>query len=877
MKPLEEIRAEPLTRLRSDLFNAFKTKQVSREFLANFLLRLEKELPGGENLPELGNIQNALQNGQVDIPPDLNSPANALAWGALFSHLQQQPDAMQAWPENRRAPTLKESPLWKQAIQSPRANFEKIQSASLLLDLVNDSVRLGWGPPGSWYCFLPEEKRINIDFLNTLIFGFEHSRSIVVHEIAHSLLSKEFPPAMTALREKMAALKKTGKTRPLTQDEYKELRLADTEWKLRHGITNPAEDNCVNRYAAIQGERLDGVSQHYGTSLNYIETLLISQKAEAFPTGPKGDLANLGHAVNMAFFSRNGLFQDTREGWTQSGVEVDRITRPGAGPSAVPPYRELAERLHTLASLQPDLQLRVWERGYGQDYYAAKTLDLCRRRNEIIDRIWDDYAAPFAQELLDAKEEEIEKKLQQNPSQEQQNSQGQGRGGGGEEQDSGSGGMGEEEEGGETLEVEGAGQQPSPQLPPRTPDQENAETAPGEDKDQSGPKQEADEEKTLRELIEEGQKQAKAEDRAREEREKQAQDLRATSAQSMSAGPGIDELPVGSWEDYAAEVARLAGPIRFVAQQLKQIQEKQLQSIQAPSRQRTLLPADGDFERFLPKAWDQLGEKKLSGNVQLRDYHLFRADHEKFKPSSIDAVILIDGSGSMRSWSWGEEGKLPTPEERALQTAIIFYEATRLLNRGNKGSGIDTYVGIWGPPQPFLIAKPGDDHLTIGKTFAGLKEGLSSGTTLAPALQWTASTLGAKKPHPDAVTGFTHLHIISDGDIYDDTASKAAFEHLFSACDLVTTDVAILNRKGNTPMEKLAANVRTVRPTQRIDVTHGKDPAHVSSQMLEALLGKMRACKSFVAVPASSKQAQFRRAERAMILAAENQEKANER
>lgn len=659
MKPLEEIRAEPLTRLRSDLFNAFKTKQVSREFLANFLLRLEKELPGGENLPELGNIQNALQNGQVDIPPDLNSPANALAWGALFSHLQQQPDAMQAWPENRRAPTLKESPLWKQAIQSPRANFEKIQSASLLLDLVNDSVRLGWGPPGSWYCFLPEEKRINIDFLNTLIFGFEHSRSIVVHEIAHSLLSKEFPPAMTALREKMAALKKTGKTRPLTQDEYKELRLADTEWKLRHGITNPAEDNCVNRYAAIQGERLDGVSQHYGTSLNYIETLLISQKAEAFPTGPKGDLANLGHAVNMAFFSRNGLFQDTREGWTQSGVEVDRITRPGAGPSAVPPYRELAERLHTLASLQPDLQLRVWERGYGQDYYAAKTLDLCRRRNEIIDRIWDDYAAPFAQELLDAKEEEIEKKLQQNPSQEQQNSQGQGRGGGGEEQDSGSGGMGEEEEGGETLEVEGAGQQPSPQLPPRTPDQENAETAPGEDKDQSGPKQEADEEKTLRELIEEGQKQAKAEDRAREEREKQAQDLRATSAQSMSAGPGIDELPVGSWEDYAAEVARLAGPIRFVAQQLKQIQEKQLQSIQAPSRQRTLLPADGDFERFLPKAWDQLGEKKLSGNVQLRDYHLFRADHEKFKPSSIDAVILIDGSGSMRSWSWGKKASSP--------------------------------------------------------------------------------------------------------------------------------------------------------------------------------------------------------------------------
>ena len=285
-KRIERILKEPLTRHRRILVQIFQNKDLEfpREGLDKFIEMLP-QTPYLER--EVENLKHALEKGECKWEPNIATPENQLMWAAALIYIEKGGNTVQSdWPyEFKNISDISQTRIWKQLTESSFADAELKQHAYHLASTVrNPETRIGWNKPGTWFYYSPDENRINLDFMNSLLGGFEHTRSVVFHEIAHSQLTVRFTKRMRAIYEEMKELKEraqenkkaAGNTRynvkgKLSKEEYKRLAMLSAEFNLWMKLFNVAEDNCVNRYSANKSKEL---AQDYGRCLDdYIEFL----------------------------------------------------------------------------------------------------------------------------------------------------------------------------------------------------------------------------------------------------------------------------------------------------------------------------------------------------------------------------------------------------------------------------------------------------------------------------------------------------------------------------------------------------------------------------------------------------------------------------
>lgn len=315
-------------------------------------------------------------------------------------------------------------------------------------------------------------------------------------------------------------------------------------------------------------------------------------------------------------------------------------------------------------------------------------------------------------------------------------------------------------------------------------------------------------------------------------------------------GESLKELSEKSWLDYNQRIAELAGPIARVRKLFQDVQERQLQRKTTVSKDLDILPENGELkDRFNAEAHRDFTIKKAIGNVEENDLKRFHKDQVKMVPTEIDIVIAIDGSGSMNG----------VPLNSALQASAIMYEAA-----AGKDMKMNVYVMLWGPDNPPVIIKPGDDRATIGKAMEAARKGLSSGTALAPAIKKIAETIGDTRGKAGTLSGFTHVLIVSDGDMFDPAPSLANVQTVFNYADKVTFDTAIITNKSGSSMEKMSKDIKGNKPYQDFGVVLGNDPEQVPMSIVGLLLDKVRKCGSFVAVPNSKKRRAMKNAHNKM-------------
>lgn len=970
---LDEILRLPLTQPRIALTGALQQGAMSPQQLHAVMNYLTQDPAAKAELP---NVMAALSTGALERAPNLQRPSCQLLWASALIFLQANPDMQQVWPKPARAAQLAQTKLWQQLVDSPRANTEMVRHAFHIAEGVrNTDTRMGWGPPGSWFYFDPQKNRINIDFLYSLVAGFEHTRSVIMHEIGHSELSVAFPPRMGELRREIQEIKDRTGTGKMKQVDYKAMRRADAEWQLYMRFFNSAEDNCVNRFATNMGDR--GV-QDYGYSLNQIVVTIAGtgpianrsisrdgdkqtgstkvKEAAAGEDSAMARFANICRLVNMSFFQNNGLMPNDDAAWRTVGVDTDWIR---ALPGATPPHKDALEEILAmcrgpkgLEDLQPD----VAERLYGPDWYNALAHESAAARNRICDDIWRRFLDPYVQEILHEVDEKVEEQLKQKQEQSKQDkqqkqkgqqggdpqdgegddgegddadgqegqsgqqgkkqkkkkqkgqkgdpSQGEpgegedGAGEDGEESDSdadgqssgkqssdkqgqkgkkGKSGQKRNADGEPTVEVEGSDDQVDVEDKPENP-QDGAtpgagNDADGEDADGQGQGQDGDmdgsgRDRSLSDLLaedpngDEGEGQGQGQDADGQDADGDGQgqkgdqpgDGKPSNQAGQGAGRILNDLTVGDWANYVERVKEYQGIIAMVAVMLKKIQEHQRETTQVKSRSLTMLPKDDDLSRFNPQAHQDLVRKQRGGQqLEQDDLHRFNDDEDSSIPTEADVAILIDGSGSMMHGYAGQSTKLET----AIQFACILFEAAKRVD-------MNVYIMMWGPEHPVMVARPGDDPVTIGKAIETVRKGLASGTQLAPSIRTIAHEMAENRHRrPGTMTGFSHVMVISDGDIDDPARAAEDVGTLYRACRQVTVDIAVLARH-DTAMDRMTRDVQGARPEQQIGTVHEVDADAIPMSLIGMLLTRLRSAKSFSAVPKVNKRRSLRKAVTAM-------------
>ncbi len=277
-----------------------------------------------------------------------------------------------------------------------------------------------------------------------------------------------------------------------------------------------------------------------------------------------------------------------------------------------------------------------------------------------------------------------------------------------------------------------------------------------------------------------------------------------------------------------------------------------MQPKKAISKQLEILPENGEVkERFNLEAHRNLIIKKSTRDVQEQDLKRFQTDERVMVPTEVDIVILIDGSGSMTG------GSSPNPLECALQAGAILFEAAN-----GKDMRMNVYVGLWGNEDPPILIKPGDTSTQIGQAMQGARRGLNSGTDLAPAIRNTAKVIGEQRGRAGTLSGFTHILVISDGDIGDAQQAQKAIETLFTCSDKTTIDTAVINSNRQTEMDTMIKGIgkKTTRDYHVVGVSHTFNPDQIPDSILGLLLDKIRKCGSFKAVPNTEKRRAMKKA-----------------
>lgn len=693
------------------------------------------------------------------------------------------------------------------------------------------------------------------------------------------------------------------------------------------------DEMLKNTGAELNDENRAMIRELLETQRQIMDEMMEQQKQaqdELKTAGPDAHAAfiNTIRVVAMAFYQNNGMIENTMDGWHKLGIFPEWISaqKPDGAPvndnhDGSWPHSDFAQLLELcsgqmgLENLRPTLR----DRWYGRDYFNNLSDQMADRRNEITEKIWDLYLDRYVKELMQQVEQQIDKEQEQAKNgQDQQGQQGQQQQGGGQPQQ----GQGQDQQGqGQQQQGDGQGQSqpqqgggefdpskagtnkdgkkikvktgkdeqtaemPDVERPPEKPQKD----APGQEKDGQGNDKkdgagQGKSGKTLQEILDDIKKRQEEAARKRAAQEGQQSDSGgdqeadedgedadgdsgSKGASKGGEGRTLEEIVAKSdWSNYPAIVAQLMGLIMQVAKVLEKIKEKQLQTDTRRARTLEMLPEDKELDRLDRTAHQDLIIKQQTGqHLEDRDLERFQKDEKFDKPAQIDIVILIDGSMSM---DMGKGFGKITPLEASLTSATILYEAAKRV-------GANVYINLWGGDNPVMLAKPGDDSRTIAKNISAGRRGLGTGTELAPSIRSITAELAKHSGKGEPYRGYTHIIVLSDGDIDDLPKSQGVIESLIGTVKHVTLDFAVIrsgsvnpyNRydingtSGKTAMETLADRVSAGSAAQKIGIIVEEDPAKIPAQIVALLLDKIKKSESFRAIPADKKKGDFRRAQ----------------
>lgn len=478
---LDRIYQQPITQLRIELKQAFQLRVFTQEQYDDFVSRLVR-VEGADIGAQQAIAATAAEKREVEsvLDIELDTPGKQLLWAATLTRMMDE----------GKSPIAK-STLWQQLQDTIAVRNEQIRTARVIAtSLQNDDVTFAYGQPGSWFYHDPIKNHINLDLYYSLMVGFEHVRSVNLHEEGHSELSMVYPEAMQELFKKVEPyiLRKKGEKRPkLTKEQQIELARDAIEWKLRHRFWNSAEDNCVNQFAANMSDLLP---QDFGYSINHMNVTLMgfgealkrgANAGEIYNDRPAGSgddsiwdifkdkkkkeaeeeigslekpldksdvkkinagniskqaagklYSEMTNAVLLAFFQANGLFSDKDKNWNRLGVFKEDINQT-IDVSGIPEAKGKTAFEYLMALMQAEdgvrhLQPLPADRHFGKTHYREKVRETSLARGKIMDQIWDVYFKKFADVLINEFQNEMEKRLEQKKQdQKNQDKSGQGQ------------------------------------------------------------------------------------------------------------------------------------------------------------------------------------------------------------------------------------------------------------------------------------------------------------------------------------------------------------------------------------------------------------------------------------------------------------------
>jgi Mg-chelatase subunit ChlD len=945
---VETLEMDPIFPLRNEAFRLIQTNTLTSNKLEELFKKIITTRGNAEinvNLAKQAIEQDNVENMIIETPQD------QLIWGLTMAYKVQEEEKLQEkqleeaiknTPEGEipklpllEKPVLK-SKLWKAILTNDRSVHELRASAIQLITLSqNKSCTLQWGKPKSWFWFRENINVINIDLVYSLVFGFNNSRAITIHEIGHAEESKGRPPTFEKIINELKVFEtRIQKDEVLTKDEFKKFTELNIRAQLWARFYNCCEDNAVNEFTNFSSlaKNLPQDLAHANNTIEYILRYKQSERIQATDKTKEKELKQnpalkiideIGNTIICTHFAEHGLIQREEE-WADFGVPNLKLAK------------ELQPKVGKDEGIANKISLHHMSQAEHLNEKAriATSNTLRKNRYDIMDELWTKYIEPHAKKL--AEEQSQNAKLQKGPPKpgqksikvqgdpnEKEEGQGQGEGQGkgqgqGEGQEKGQGqgegqgkgqgqgegqgkgqGQGEGQGKGQGQgEGQGKGQGQGGQAAGGKPDQQGKKSEwgnkPGElhvpqtgqtiiDPNQPGRPTGRPEDGEYKPTDEYGNdlnpnknpgekikptrgdaldlaEQQKLEDLRREMIQKSQENERDASNKkyadnlarnAATANDWLDKLPIGDLRQYDKCVVAWQPAIKRVHKMLKKIQEEQLQSIIAVSPNREIIPEDGDITKHDTSSYIAFRRKQKGGErIEDKDLEHWKVDIEKPKPVPIDLFIEVDGSGSMG----GER------IQRAMQAAIILREAAKIKEKSATPLEINTYIGIWGPNQPPMIATPDTPDDIISKTIQGLldQNGLGSGTELNPAIQRAFAILSNEKQKKGVhnLSGCTHFMYFSDGDIAD---SKNAAESIATAIEVTpraTFDVAlVVEHHGETEIETLKKIDTRRKKWQEVGILRESNKDKIVSSMVLGLLERVKKSKSMITpVPTAYKQ-----------------------
>jgi hypothetical protein len=915
---LDRIYNDPDTAIALNLIERFRQKDgLSDAGLKEFLDGLPSDAKS-----ERTKIEQALSNSGARVDADLSTRGKQLAWAAALGFVSQSGGGK-----------TRSSGVWKTLTRNPDLQNSLGAAARYLdLSLTNRNATMDWGTPGSWFWFSPDKNHINIDLFHTLMLGFSeapapgmrgiaHATGVMMHEVGHSQLTTRWTDGMKALQTKEAALMAESKKRKLTRDEYKELTRTRTEFQLRANVMNATEDNCVNRYAVNQGREfphdfaeslniwnivLQGTGHYLKTKENtangghsdfseILKKMTTSSKQKEIQKAGEA-MSNLSKAIMMAFYSTNGLFETSDvETWKRLGIDPETIK--GTDGSSFDDLMKKNLSTDGIANLQPAAR----DRWLLRIVFARSIESYADRRCKIIDEIWDKFAAPYAKVLIDAAEENAEKKMDQKaqgkdqkPGDQQEgggdgqsdpNQQGKqsGKGKGQSQQGEGGddaapsqgnpGGGGDEEEqsGGDdsSVDVEGVGKMDAGEGTPSSPQQSQKKERQGQGEEDVNP----DDAKTVRDLAHDAKQQEKKNgaEQGKDGQPQQSQDGAPPADISMDHSNGgsggvrqvdLTKLSSGDWKEFRKRVNELEPLIARVSDDFAYIRDQQKQFVREVSKEREQLPRGGDLRQRLDmRAHMNLASKRATGQkIEEIDLQRWKKDKVDAETTSVELWILGDGSGSTRS-SLSDGGRRI---DSCLQTMAILYEA-------GKRAKFDVYAGVWENHGVHMLAEPGYTEKDIGEKFEAVKAGGGCGTIYNTPLPGIIDRLSKQttdeQGRPKRFAGMTHFLWVVDGTRNDLDIQGTAdmLIKLFRYGPSVSVDIAYMGGYSDCETKAIVEAVKKAVPGAQIDTleaTRAQDAPMLLVRKIKARFEK--SARVIKAVPDSQKREAFSSAYKAM-------------
>lgn len=355
----------------------------------------------------------------------------------------------------------------------------------------------------------------------------------------------------------------------------------------------------------------------------------------------------------------------------------------------------------------------------------------------------------------------------------------------------------------------------------------------------------------LMEALKEADEAEQEQEKQREKRKEDREERETYEAPKLEVPEtmSLDELATGSWDDFSKRVTLHGSVIGVMAKGLEKLKRAQLKFIHKLSKRHSLIPEGGDLRRFDQEAMYKLLQKMAKREKFDKDnLNMFKKDGRIVAETRPTRVILIDGSRSMSM------GAHPLPMDKAIQEAVIDYMASRI-------AGYDTYITMFGPQNPLIIAQPGDSLVEIGKRIEMVHGGLNTMTYLSPALLETIRMVAFRKKFKEAYVGFTNFVIYSDGDIDDMAPSRAIIHQIFQHAPKTTFDFVLITTKRATPMDVLINTLDIENPLHEIGIVRGNSTRRYPMALTSTykLTTRLANSPSGIADPSFLRNSQFKR------------------